>query len=63
MVRPQKFQARQDLLQCIMESADHIKGNEEIIRSAADSLGDAQNCGYRTVEIILNSNQCNIIEN
>jgi hypothetical protein len=57
----QKSHAR-ELLQQIMETADCIEGSDEIIRKAINSLLDAQNGAYRTVEYILTSNQCNITE-
>jgi hypothetical protein len=58
----QKSQAR-ELLQQMMKSTDSISGNDYIIRKATNTLGDMQNCAYRRVDVIVNSNQSNITEN
>jgi hypothetical protein len=41
MVNQQKLQASEELLQQIMESADCIRGNDEMIRRATNSLRNA----------------------
>jgi len=62
MVYWQKSQAR-ELLHQIIRSTDSISGNDYIIRKATITLGDMQICAYRSLDIILNSNQSNITEN
>jgi hypothetical protein len=59
MVNQQKLPAGEELLQQIMESADCIRGNDEMIRRATNSLRKAQNYAYTTVRVIVNSDQGN----
>jgi hypothetical protein len=47
-----------------LEYADCTGGNDEIFRKAMNSiLSGAEMCIQNGGEVILNSNQCNIIEN
>ena len=48
----QKSQTREELLQQITECADFIRGKDEMIRKAGNSLWDASNCAYRMVIIL-----------
>jgi hypothetical protein len=49
-----KPQPREELLQWITKTANHITGNYEIIRKATSSIWDAMNFANRMVEVILN---------
>jgi len=48
----QKSQTWEKILQQIIQSADCIRGKDEMIRKAANSLWDANNCAYRLVIIL-----------
>ena len=53
----QKWQAKEELLEQIMECADCVRENNEIIRKAINFLWDKKSCAFRKSDIILNTNQ------
>ena len=44
-------------MQGIMESVDHMRVKNEIIRKAKQFVQRQQNCAFRMVDVFLNSNQ------
>jgi hypothetical protein len=57
------MQAREKLLQQIIESTDCIKEIVKSISTATNSFSDRQHCAYRMLEGILNSNHTDINKN